>query len=76
MRKQDNSYIAKKAVLFSKVYNVDLYCALVTVSHSKHKPLQLVASIRIVPHPHVVFKRTPLSYLLYISALKIPIKSD
>ena len=70
------TYIAEQAVLFCKVYNVNLNCTLVSVSHSKHKPLKLIASICIVPHPHVKLQWTSLSYLLYVSALKIPIKCD
>lgn len=59
---------------FCKVDNIYPTRAHLVILHAEHKPLQLSAPVRIIPHPTVVDSRFLTSDLLQISTLELRIE--
>ena len=70
--------IIEKRVSFGEIDDIYSYHVgeILRIEHPKIKPLQVAASVGVIPDPHVVFDDGPLSYLVDVTAFKLGIEHN
>ena len=70
--------IIEKRVTFGEIDDIDSYHVgeIVWIEHPKIEPLQIAASVGVIPDPNVVFDKGPLSHLVDVAAFKLGIEHN
>ena len=68
----------KQTISLREINNIKFHWAyeILWVLHSKHEPLQVIQTIRVISNPDVKFSCTFLSNLVNVSTFKINVKVD